>query len=288
MRTVLLGLSVCFFAAAAVITAAALSLPDRTPPPPAPAPPAADTSREVGEMLGRLAEKQAASNALVTDLRREIVALQREIARKEREKTADRDKGRRALEKENKRILTELKESLAAERARVEDPAGEAPGKPPSPGRSGSSAVTVPARSDGEAADGRGTLIAILGGGDFGPGQDLITPLMEAAVQTSLPAIVTNPESSVSVEGHTDNVPLGKALRERFGDNRALSLLRAKAVADVLEKAGVDRSRITYAGYGGTRPIAPNSTPEGRAENRRVEIRLVPPADARQGTTAEH
>ena len=55
-----------------------------------------------------------------------------------------------------------------------------------------------------------------------------------------------------------------------------LSLLRAKSVASLLVKNGISIERISVTGYGDTRPIASNETAEGRAKNRRVEIKLVP------------
>ncbi|MDE2362238.1 MAG: OmpA family protein [Hyphomicrobiales bacterium] len=73
------------------------------------------------------------------------------------------------------------------------------------------------------------------------------------------------PGVQVEVGGHTDNV----------GDaemNKALSLERAQAVVSALGAAGVDASRLTAAGYGEERPIAPNDTREGRARNRRTEF----------------
>jgi chemotaxis protein MotB len=85
----------------------------------------------------------------------------------------------------------------------------------------------------------------------------------------------------VRVEGHTDNVPLG---RGPFATNWELSTARALAVVRLLQDAGVDPARLAAAGYGEFQPIASNDTPEGRSENRRIEIVLAPadapPADA--------
>jgi outer membrane protein OmpA-like peptidoglycan-associated protein len=54
-----------------------------------------------------------------------------------------------------------------------------------------------------------------------------------------------------------------------------LSELRAKAVVDYLISKGVDPDRLSYIGCGSTKPIAPNTTEEGRALNRRVEIKIL-------------
>jgi chemotaxis protein MotB len=80
----------------------------------------------------------------------------------------------------------------------------------------------------------------------------------------------------IRVEGHTDNVPLGKGA---FKSNWHLSTARALAVVNFLQDAGVDPTRLGAAGYGEFQPIAPNDTPEGKSQNRRIEIVLAP-ADA--------
>jgi len=82
---------------------------------------------------------------------------------------------------------------------------------------------------------------------------------------------VKAPDAQVLVEGHTDNVG-PKQL------NKKLSLERAKAVADYLVSKGVARDRITVAGLGDDHPVreGSNDTAQGRMENRRVEVTLVP------------
>lgn len=76
-------------------------------------------------------------------------------------------------------------------------------------------------------------------------------------------------QTYVDVYGHTDST--GSAQY-----NQALSERRADAVADYLVSRGVESARLETLGYGLTQPIASNDTPEGRAENRRVEIKIVP------------
>jgi outer membrane protein OmpA-like peptidoglycan-associated protein len=73
------------------------------------------------------------------------------------------------------------------------------------------------------------------------------------------------PSVKISVQGHTDNT----------GDstfNNRLSTQRAAAVKDWLIEKGVPPSRLETVGYGQTRPITTNSTPEGRETNRRIEF----------------
>jgi chemotaxis protein MotB len=82
---------------------------------------------------------------------------------------------------------------------------------------------------------------------------------------------------AVEVAGHTDDVPVHGGV---FHSNLDLSLARAARVAH--ELAADDTrlaTRIFAAGYGAQRPVASNADADGRARNRRVEIRLVPPTD---------
>ena len=71
--------------------------------------------------------------------------------------------------------------------------------------------------------------------------------------------------AKIEVSGHTDS-------QGRPERNQALSERRAKAVVDYLAKAGVDTGILTAVGYGEDRPIASNDTPEGMAQNRRIEM----------------
>ncbi len=75
----------------------------------------------------------------------------------------------------------------------------------------------------------------------------------------------------ISVEGHTDDRPIAT---EQFPSNWELSSARASAVLRYLEEQGIERARMRAIGYGDIRPLADNDTPEGRAENRRVEVTL--------------
>ncbi len=76
--------------------------------------------------------------------------------------------------------------------------------------------------------------------------------------------------SNVSIEGHTDNIPVNGG---RYSSNWELSVARAISALRYFQKLGdIDLQRINIAGFADTHPIADNSTPEGRAKNRRVEF----------------
>lgn len=81
-------------------------------------------------------------------------------------------------------------------------------------------------------------------------------------------ALEDEPRLKVEIEGHTDAA--GSADR-----NQAVSERRAQAVKEFLITEGIAGSRLVVKGYGSGRPVAPNTTPEGRARNRRVEFRFV-------------
>ena len=76
----------------------------------------------------------------------------------------------------------------------------------------------------------------------------------------------------ILVVGHSDNTPLKSSIK--FKDNQDLSEKRAVAIAELLRPNLTDKDRLDTAGRGDTQPIASNKTPEGRARNRRVEIRI--------------
>jgi hypothetical protein len=88
--------------------------------------------------------------------------------------------------------------------------------------------------------------------------------------------LAAHPNLRIHVVGHTDDVPIRPAARKRFPSNWELSTARATAAVRFLtEQAGVDPRRLGAVGYGEFRPVAPNSTPEGRARNRRIAIAIL-------------
>jgi chemotaxis protein MotB len=77
----------------------------------------------------------------------------------------------------------------------------------------------------------------------------------------------------IVVYGYTDNVPVGPELqRQGVPDNLVLSTRRAATVANFLVAQGINPNIVSAKGVGDTRPVAPNDTPQGRAQNRRIEI----------------
>ena len=83
-------------------------------------------------------------------------------------------------------------------------------------------------------------------------------------------------DKDIRIEGHTDNVPIGGDLKNKYPTNWELSVARATAVARYLQdNAKIDPKCLIVAGFGEYRPMSPNDTPEHRTLNRRIEIVLV-------------
>jgi outer membrane protein OmpA-like peptidoglycan-associated protein len=112
----------------------------------------------------------------------------------------------------------------------------------------------------------RGVVITLSGALLFPSGKDELSPIARQSLDQVASALGQQPEDkAILIEGHTDN-----SGGER--QNEQLSGRRAQAVADHLMQRGIDDDRIRVTGYGESRPIADNETPEGRSANRRVEI----------------
>ncbi|MHA7631603.1 OmpA/MotB family protein [Corallococcus sp. M7] len=87
----------------------------------------------------------------------------------------------------------------------------------------------------------------------------------------------------IQVSGHTDDSPPTQKLQATFPTNWELSVARAVNVVRFLqEKGGVPAKRMLAAGYGDTRPLAANASPQGRARNRRIELLLIPELAAKR------
>jgi outer membrane protein OmpA-like peptidoglycan-associated protein len=76
------------------------------------------------------------------------------------------------------------------------------------------------------------------------------------------------PSVKIEVTGHTDSIGNAEA-------NRHLSELRARSIVSFLGQHGVASARVSAAGFGDTRPVAPNDTEANRAKNRRIEFRVL-------------
>lgn len=121
------------------------------------------------------------------------------------------------------------------------------------------------------------TSLLVLGEGYFSPGAISPNETAQDAIDKIISFIKARPTDNVIVEGHADNMISDRlTTKEASRMNKTISLRRAIAVAMILEQKGVDSDKIIVSGLGDTVPMASNLTEEGRAKNRRVEIKLSP------------
>jgi chemotaxis protein MotB len=111
----------------------------------------------------------------------------------------------------------------------------------------------------------------------YDSGEAVLKPDGQTVLRKVAAILAGHPELKIHVIGHTDNVPIRPSAHSRFASNWELSTARALAAVHFLtEQAGVDPHRVGAVGYGEFRPIADNSTAEGRAKNRRIAITILP------------
>lgn len=111
----------------------------------------------------------------------------------------------------------------------------------------------------------------------FDSGEAVLKPDGEEVMRKIAAILKEHSQLSIHVIGHTDNVPIRLGAHIRFASNWELSAARALAAVHFLtEQAGVDPRRLGAVGYGEFRPVADNSSPEGRAKNRRIAITILP------------
>ena len=110
----------------------------------------------------------------------------------------------------------------------------------------------------------------------FNSGEAVLKPEGIQVLEKIAKVLSENPQRQVLVIGHTDNVPIKPSARDKFPSNWELSTARATAAVRFLcENGKIDPRRIGVVGYGEYRPIADNSTEEGRAKNRRIAIVIL-------------
>jgi len=99
----------------------------------------------------------------------------------------------------------------------------------------------------------------------FDTGKSMIQPDSENTLKQVVALLQQNPDLKLRIEGHTDNQGNAAA-------NQALSEKRAQAVVAWLVAQGIPANRLSAQGFGQSKPVAENSTDDGRAKNRRVEL----------------
>jgi chemotaxis protein MotB len=114
----------------------------------------------------------------------------------------------------------------------------------------------------------------------FPEGGFRLSPAGQAELTNNIVPKLRNlpPNTKIVVYGHTDNLPVGPGLQQQgIPDNLVLSTRRAADVVNYLISQGIPPASISAKGFGDTRPVASNDTPQGRAQNRRIEITIQGP-----------
>jgi chemotaxis protein MotB len=119
-------------------------------------------------------------------------------------------------------------------------------------------------------------LVRMAGGAVFNQGMTSVRPKGRMILRKISRILQNHPDYEVHVEGHSDNMPLNAELRERWGTNWGLSAARAASVIHCLQLLGVPPDHLEARGYGAVRPLVHHDTPEGRRQNRRIDIIVQP------------
>jgi outer membrane protein OmpA-like peptidoglycan-associated protein len=116
--------------------------------------------------------------------------------------------------------------------------------------------------------NGEGLKVTFDAGILFETNSSMLSTQSQDALNKFAQSLQNNPETNIVISGHTDNTGTDAI-------NEPLSAKRAESVANFLISKGVSRNRMTTVGNGSKQPVADNTTEEGRAKNRRVEIVIV-------------
>jgi chemotaxis protein MotB len=117
------------------------------------------------------------------------------------------------------------------------------------------------------------THITLDGAATFGTAQADLTGEAKEVLDRVWSVLADYPDRRILIEGHTDSRPVAMTYREKFASNWELSSARAHSVLHYLQYThNADPKRLAAVGYGASEPVADDSTPEGRAQNRRVVI----------------
>lgn len=119
----------------------------------------------------------------------------------------------------------------------------------------------------------KGEVITI-DGIEFVPGESTLMDYSKPALVSLLDLLADNPDLKIEIQGHICCSKQYEGFDKKTGKYN-LSEMRAKSVYDILVKNGIGRSRLSYKGYGNSRPLFPEDSPENMQRNRRVSIQVV-------------
>ncbi len=225
----------------------------------------------------RLEQERQDLTAGLTQAREQLQAEETEIARLEQDRqdlTAGLTQAREQLQAEAAEIAR-LKEERAAKEA-------EMARLTRTPEDRTNSLKAQSEKGDIKVRQGRDRLtINMVDRVLFNSGQAQIKPTGLKVLKQVSDVLRNVTDKHIRIEGHTDNVPIGVKLRDKFATNWELSTARATSVVRYLvEEGGVDRRMLEADGYADTRPVVANDTAAGKAANRRIDIVLYPKESA--------
>lgn len=220
----------------------------------------------------RLREEQDRQAALAAEQARADQA-EREVARlrEEQERLAAQSAERLAREEDAARIREEQEQyaALSAEQARADQAERQVARLHAEREKSYAELTVALSRLTKLREEARGTIITLPGNVFFKVNKTGINPSMHMPLTKIAKALAAVPDQYLIIEGHTDSDGSSES-------NQALSELRAESVRKIFLMGGIPEERMEVKGYGESNPIADNNTPLGKAQNRRVEIVLVP------------
>ena len=203
------------------------------------------TVADLREQVSKLVDENNRYLNTIEDQKSAIEGLENELG-KERSVVQQKEKKISDLEKTRHEIETSLKEQIAQKNIKIEEIEGKLK-------------VTF--------------VDKIL----FDSGSVKIKPKGREVLLTLADSFKDNIKQSIVVEGHTDDVQIGSALQDRFPTNWELSAARATSVVRFLQEKGtITPERLTASGFSYYKPVDTNETDEGRKQNRRIEIILIP------------
>ncbi|MBS0166937.1 MAG: OmpA family protein [Nitrospira sp.] len=220
----------------------------------------------------RLREEQEKRAALAAEQARAEQA-EREVARlrEQQEIQTAQAAERAAAEKEAARLREEQEKraALAAEQARAEQAEREVMKLRAEHDKTRAELTATLSRLTKVREEARGVVITLPGNIYFNVNQADVKPAMQMQVAKIAKTLAAVPDQYLLIEGHTDSDGSSES-------NLKLSESRARSVQKILLVGGIMAERMEIRGYGESNPIADNSTSAGKAQNRRVEIVLVP------------
>jgi chemotaxis protein MotB len=203
------------------------------------------TVADLREQVSKLVDENNRHLNTIEDQKGTIEGLENDLG-KERSVVQQKDKKITDLEKTRAEIETSLKEQIAQKNIKIEEIEGKLK-------------VTF--------------VDKIL----FDSGSVKIKPKGREVILTLADSFKDKKGQSIVVEGHTDDVQIGSALQDRFPTNWELSAARATSVVRFLQEKGtIEPERMTASGFSFYKPVDTNETDEGRKQNRRIEIILIP------------